>query len=204
MKKALLLLSFALFFAGCAKPDDPVALRLRLKQDLTTLDPAFIVDVPGGRVAAKLFNGLIRYDENLKLTGDLAHKWESSKDGLTYRFTLRPNITFSNGRSVMAEDVRYSLERIRSIETLSPRQWTLDKVDSIQTEGDSVVKIKLKEPYSPFLSLLTLPSAYIVPKEAVERTDRSFARAPVGTGPFQLKEWRASTKNYLGTKSPLF
>ncbi len=199
------------FVSACAKPpQESNTLHLRLKQDISTLDPAFIVDLDGGKVAAKLFNGLVKYDQNLNIVGDLAISWKISKQGKLYTFHLKPNVTFSNGRQVTAEDVQYSFERIQNPSTLSPRKWTLDQVQSITTDGDRTVQIELKEPFSPFLSLLTLPSAYIIPKEEVERATPSFRRSPVGTGPFVLKEWKTSTQitlaknpNYFDTPAQL-
>lgn len=199
-----ILFSISLFLNGCAqKPEEPNTLRLRLKQDLTTLDPAFIVDVDGGKVAAKLFNGLVKYDNELTIVGDLAEKWEISKNGQRYRFFLKPNILFSNGRRLTSKDVQFSFQRIQDKQTLSPRKWTFDAIDYIETPNKEIVEIMLKKPFSPFLSLLTLPSAYILPKEELLKAPQEFRRNPIGTGPYTLKEWKTSTQIAL-KKNPLY
>jgi ABC-type transport system substrate-binding protein len=71
-------------------------------------DPAFY----GGD--KRIFSGLVSFDPQLKLTPDLAEKWDLSEDGMTYTFHLRPNAKFHNGRAVTAQDFVYSLERSAS------------------------------------------------------------------------------------------
>src|SRR5574342_1289620 len=68
---------------GCRRTDDgrlPGYLSLRLNNNPTTLDPALITDVQGGGIAAKLFNGLVRFSENLDIVPDLARSWQLSAD----------------------------------------------------------------------------------------------------------------------------
>lgn len=190
-------------FSGCAQKQDPQTLQLRLRQDLTTLDPAYIVDLDGGRVAAKLFNGLVRYNEKLEIAGDLAERWEVSANRKTYRFFLRKNVLFSNGRELQADDVRYSFERVLNEKTLSPRRWSLSKIEAIRTPEKYVVELQLQEPYAPILALLTLPSAFIVPREEVERPAPAFARRPAGSGPFILADWKEGIELVL-EKNPRY
>jgi peptide/nickel transport system substrate-binding protein len=63
--------------------------------------------------------------------------------------------------------------------------------------NDSTVELELERPFAPFLALLTLPYCWIVPREAVEYYGEDFFRNPVGTGPFQLAEWRADVRLVL-------
>ncbi|MEW6587527.1 MAG: ABC transporter substrate-binding protein, partial [Nitrospirota bacterium] len=95
-------------------------LYYRLSANPTTLDPAFIVDVTGGLIAAKLFNGLVGIDKDLTVRPDIAESWTVSGDGLEYRFTLRRGVRFSNGREVSAHDFKYSFERILRPGSKSP------------------------------------------------------------------------------------
>ena len=69
-----LLIAFLFLLSGCiSRPERiPGFLYLRLSSDITTLDPAMIVDVAGGTVAAKIFNGLVRFDEESRIVPDLA------------------------------------------------------------------------------------------------------------------------------------
>ncbi|MBI4654227.1 MAG: ABC transporter substrate-binding protein [Nitrospirae bacterium] len=176
----------------------------RLSANPSTLDPALIVDVTGGAISAKLFNGLVRLDESLRVVPDIAYKWEISQDGRSYIFYLKKDVLFSNRREVTAYDFKYSFERVLSPHTMSPNTWVLDRIDGtedfingnvgdvkgIRVEGRYRLKITLKEPFAPFLSLLCMTAAYVVPKEEIERLGVDFSVYPSGTGPFILKEWR--------------
>jgi peptide/nickel transport system substrate-binding protein/oligopeptide transport system substrate-binding protein len=179
-------------------------LYLRLNADVTTLDPAYIVDVSGGEVAAKIFNGLVRFDSNMKICPDLAERYEVSEDGLKYTFYLRRGVRFSTGREMKSQDVKYSFERILNPATRSPRTWVLDRikgssdyieghtkdVKGIKILGDYVVELELISPFSPFIGFLAMPATYIVPKEEVEKYGEEFSGHVIGTGPFKLRRWR--------------
>lgn len=175
--------------------------RAYLTSEPGNLDPARGVDVNESSVQAKIYNGLVRYDEQMKLVGDLAESWEAQSDGTTFTFKLRPNVKFHNGQTLTSADVLYSFERLLDPTTKSPRTWVLEKVlgakERLQGLANSVaglsapdamtVKITLTEPFSPFLSLLTMPSCYILPSgSTAEIASKRFFEKPAGTGPFQM------------------
>ena len=177
---------------------------MRLKENPTTLDPAHISSVDAGSIAAKVFNGLVRLGKELNVEPDIAESWEVSPDGLRYTFTLRDDVFFSSGRKVKSTDFKYSFERVLHPETHSPNTWVFENIKGAgafmsgefdDLEGISVVDehtlvIELKEPFSPFLGLLTMPPAYVVPMEQVLHKGPDFSSEPVGTGPFMLDEWK--------------
>jgi len=179
-------------------------LYLRLSSNPTTLDPALIVDVTGGIIGAKLFNGLVRLDENLNVVPDIAKTWEISEGGRSYTFYLKDGIKFSNGRKVTAQDFKYSFERVLAPETRSPNTWILEKIKGAKdfmkgkTKDVSGIKVKdkytitiiLEEPFTPFLNLLCMTAAYVVSQGDVQKWAADFSTHPSGTGPFVLKEWR--------------
>ncbi len=213
------LVVFIILLVSCSATDRmPGHVYYRLEAEPTTLDPALIVDVPGGAISAKLFNGLVRLGENLEVEPDIAREWSVSEDGLTYRFLLRDDVTFSNGRAVKASDFKYSFERVLSPETKSPRTWLFDRVlgarefisgDADEVAGFRVVEdhtfeIRLEEPFSPFLGLLTMSNAYVVPREAVERLGLDFSARPVGTGPYVLKAWLPGNRIVLEAREDYF
>lgn len=198
------------FFSGIACqqaiPRKEGFLYLRLDTNPTTLDPALVVDVASASIAAKIFNGLVRFDQNLRLRPDIAEKWDVSGDGKTYTFFLHPGVHFSNGREVTADDVKYSFERVLNPSTRSPRTWVFDRIEGaqkfmknhaqeisgIKANGTYILTIHLKKPFGPFLSLLSLTTASVVPKEEVEKWGSDFSFHVVGTGPFMLHEWQHS------------
>lgn len=156
--------------------------------DPVTLDPAYAVTVLDCRLMALIYNGLVRFDERGQVVPDLAKEWKQSPDGLTFTFTLNRGVRFHNGRELTAADVVYSLERLRDPKTASPRAWLLRDVAEISADGKYGVRIRLKEPFAPLLSLLAMPAAYIVDRNEVERYDDPtvYGLNPVGTGPFRL------------------
>jgi peptide/nickel transport system substrate-binding protein/oligopeptide transport system substrate-binding protein len=218
---SLILISILIFSMSCRWSGDgrlPHYLHLRLSTNPTTLDPALITDVMGGGIAAKIFNGLIRFDEKLNIVPDIAGSWTVSRDGRIYTFRLRKGVRFSNGRVVTSRDFRYSFERVLTPKTRAPLTWVLDKIEGadefiagkaarvsgISTPDDHTLILSLKRPFGPFLSLLAMTTAYVVPHEEVERLSQDFGTHPVGTGPFVLTEWKHSQSLTLAARGDYF
>ncbi len=204
---ALLCGAVAVWVSGCTAASverEPDWIQVRLKKNPNTLDPARIVDLDSARIAAKLFSGLVSFDAQLQPIGDLSRSWILSADGRTYHFVLRDDAFFSNGRAVTAHDVVFSFERVLAPQTRSPRTWVLsriqgadafmqghaDRVAGLRALGPHRLEIELAEPFAPFVSMLGLPTAYVVPREDVERLGEEFGRQACGSGPFMLAEWK--------------
>jgi peptide/nickel transport system substrate-binding protein/oligopeptide transport system substrate-binding protein len=190
----------------------------RLNANPTTLDPALIVDVTGGLLSAKIFNGLVRIGDGLNIRPDIAENWSVSEDGMVYVFRLKRGVYFSNKREVKASDFKYSFERIMNPENKSPNTWVFDKitgaekfmkgsadgVKGIRVKDDYTLEVRLKKPFSPFLSLLAMTAAYVVPKEEAEKWGPDFSSHPVGTGPFILAEWLPNREIRLEKREDYF
>ena len=228
LRLASYLFLFILLLASCTHRTEkiPGFLYLRLSSDITTLDPAMIVDVAGGAVSAKIFNGLVRFDEDSKIIPDLAESLSISKDGKVYTFKLRQGVRFHNGRELRADDVKYSFERVLNPGTKSSRTWLFDRISGarefmdgteahvhgIKALDEYTVEIEIKEPFGPFLSLLAMPPAYIVPQEEVEvevkvegkEGRKDFSSHPIGTGPFKIKEWKRGRELILSANEDYF
>jgi len=216
---ALMLISALLLICSCSSRDRVEGyIHYRLNHNPTTLDPAHIVDVTGGLIAAKLFNGLVRLDEGLHVIPDIAERWEVSPDGTTYVFHLKKCVYFHNNKEVNASDFKYSFERILSPKGRSPNSWVFDKIagsrEFMEGKADRVRGILVRDPYtlliilekpfSPFLYLLTMTAAYVVPREAVEQWGADFSAHPAGTGPYQLSEWKHNDRLLLSRNERYF
>ncbi len=196
----------------------PGYLYYRLNTNPTTLDPALITDVMGGGIAAKIFNGLVRFNENLDIIPDIARSWGLSPDQKTYTFHLRKGVKFSTGREVTAQDFRYSFERVLTPKTKAPLTWILDKIEGasaflagkaksvtgIRVIDDHTLVLKLEKPFGPFISLLAMSTAYVVPREEVERLGQDFGTHPVGSGPYRLAEWKHGQNLMLTARDDYF
>ncbi len=222
MKRSLsLFLSLCLLvsFVSCShRSREKGYVYYRLNANPTTLDPALIVDVTGGIISAKLFNGLVRLDDNLDIVPDIAEKWTITKDGMTYSFRLKHGVFFSNNREVKAKDFKNSFKRILDAKNRSPNTWVLEKIagakdfisgraadlSGIKVIDDYALEIRLEKPFSPFLYLLTMSAAYVVPEEEVTKWGPDFSNHPVGTGPFILKEWSPNRELRLERRDDYF
>ncbi|QWR76780.1 ABC transporter substrate-binding protein [Candidatus Magnetomonas plexicatena] len=222
MKQPALLLPLLLILtvcvSSCGKPAASDGyLHLRINANPTTLDPAYVVDVAGGSICAKMFNGLVKLNENLDVIPDIAKSWKVSPDGLKYTFYLRDNVTFHNGALLTANDVEYSLKRLLMTETKSPNTWVVmsllgaeeflsgksSTLNGIKVIDNLTIELTLKTPFAPFIKLLTMTPAYIVPQKEVERLKKSFANQPIGTGPFQFLRWEPDSELVL-TRFPKY
>jgi oligopeptide transport system substrate-binding protein len=157
-----------------------------IAEGFNSMDPAFARIQANIWVVNQMFNGLVELDDSLNTVPSIARSWEISEDGKTY--------TGGKGRLLKAQDFVYSFNRIVDPATASPGAWIFnDIVDFEAPEGgfsapnDSTFVIKLVRPFRPFLQMLTLKYASVVPKEAVEVYGKDFRTHPVGTGPFYLK-----------------
>lgn len=195
----ILLMASIFMLCGCSYTErSKETLYLRLEQDINMLDPAFIVDVDGGMVASYLYNGLVRLNERLEIIPDIAQRWEISDDGLTYRFYLRDDVYFTNGKQLTADAVARCLNRIIDPSVASPRSWIFEKVAGYEQgkhnvtasgKGFKVIdeflfEIHLTEPFAPFLTLLTMPNAAIV--DLLHNDQQTVI---CGTGPYLIEEW---------------
>ncbi len=198
-----MLLTFSLL-ATCSKTEpEPDTLYYRLNADAATLDPAFITDVNNATIAAKIYQGLVSLDDTLKIVPDLAERWEVLEGGKIYRFYIDSKKTFCNGKTVTAQDVKYSYDRLLDIKTGSPNRWVFERVDSIRAINNHTLEIRLKMPFPPFLAMLTMPAAYVVPQEEVQKWGKGFAFRPCSTGRYALDRWLPSREIRLKARGDI-
>ncbi|MFA7081921.1 MAG: ABC transporter substrate-binding protein [Bacteroidales bacterium] len=181
--------------------------------NISSLDPAFAKDQAMIWANLQIFNGLVELDSLLEVKPSIAKSWEISDDGLIYTFTLRNDVYFHSHpifkgkkRKVIASDFVYSFNRIIDEKLASPGSWIFNivktsegkrKTYSFLAPNDTTFQIILREPFSPFLGLLTMPYASVVPREIVEKYGEDFRKNPVGTGPFYFKMWKEGVKLVL-------
>lgn len=159
----------------------------------STLDPILATSQTEHDLAKLMFDGLVRVDGSGTPQPDLAEKWTISPDGLTYTFTLRPNVTWQDGSPFTSQDVRFTVGLIQSPNFPGDAQLTqFWRPILVETPNNQTVIFHLLEPFSPFLNFLDLP---ILPKHILGGTvaedllTDSFNVSPVGTGPYSLESF---------------
>lgn len=188
MRVAAGLLGLAAVLAvSMVQPGRAQVLEIATDQSPVGLDPHVATSFATQLVTSVVYEGLTAIDAGLQIVPALAQSWTVSDDGLTYRFALRAGAKFHNGRAVAPADVVASIARVRDPKTGSPYASRFAAIKSVQPEGDGAVTVVLEQPAAAFLSQLS--ALAIVPPEAVAE----LARRPVGTGPFQFKEWVPDT-----------
>ena len=165
---------------------------IAIDSDPETLNLGTTTSNTSGDVGAKILEGLVYLDPTMTPQGELATSWEISPDGKTYTFTLRPNVTWHDGKPFTSADVKFTFDEI--LAKFHPRTQSLMKqrVESVEAPDPLKVVIKLKEPFAPFLTQMTVFDAPILPKHLYEGTDilkNDYNLKPVGTGPFKFSEW---------------
>lgn len=166
-----------------------------------TFDPAHTSASALGFISKAVHSTLVKYGEGAELIPDLAERWEILEQGLVYRFHLRRNVRFHNGRTLEARDVYQSFLRLLLPETNSTGAWILRVVRGaadvlegktrelagIVVRDANTVDIELEEPVAFFLSLMTMHECGIVPAEEARDIER-FRLRGIGTGPFRVEE----------------
>ncbi len=165
-------------------------IRCQLATDIVSPDPHKSANTPTTEVLMHIFEPLVAYGKNLEFVPVLAERWEISPDYQTYTFYLRKGRLFHNGREMVADDVKYSMERIMDPKTGSPRGPHL-KIKSIEVLDKYTVRFHMKGKDAGLLAVLAYiyPVMAIVPKEEVEKQGGTL-KHPVGTGPFKFVEWK--------------
>ena len=178
-------------FTGCGKGaskgsgSDPAErakaneIVIGIAQDLDqSLDPHYAVAAGTKEVMFNVFEGLVKYAPNGDTIPAVASDIEISEDGLTYTFTLRDGIKFHNGDPVDLDDIIFSIEKCKTDPKVNEQTATgLQCITDLSKDGDNKLVMKLSEPNTELMSLLTLA---IVPAD-YDKQDTQ----PVGTGPYK-------------------
>lgn len=162
-------------------------LTIALAKDLVTLDPTFAMDNYSQQVIDQVFDTLVTYASDGSMQPRIASSWEQVTP-TQWRFQIRDDVVFHNGRALTADDVVWTMQRMLSPETNVPRQH-LFMVENVSATGLYEVTFELTEQFAPFLSVLANRALSILPSEVVTERGAEFARNPLGTGPFKFVSW---------------
>lgn len=225
----LLILALTVSMVGCmsscgkdkkAKSD---AITVQIGPNPETLDPALNSAVDGGNMLVTLFETLLIIDENNKVQPGQAEKYEVSDDGLTWTFTMRDGLKWSDGTALDAKDFEYTFKRIADTSLAAPYAETVvgmidgykDAVGNPDDDGNTTttpdpeklnvkasddgktLTVKLAYPCSYFDKIVAFGTMSPVQKATVEKNGDAWATKPdtyVCNGPYMIKEWTPSER----------
>ena len=148
-------------------------------------------------VAGLLYNGLVALDDKLKPLPELAVRWEVEDSGSLYRFHLRRDVRWHDGRKFTSADVKFTFDELLLNFHSRSRASLRAKLLRVDAPNDSTVEFRFRRPYAPLLQQLDVEEAPIMPKHVFAGTDplRNPANiAPVGTGPFRFVSYRSGAE----------
>src|SRR4029079_11965711 len=187
------LIAAAPAFAGAQQK----VLKFIPQADLRILDPiattAYITRNHGYMVYDTLFS----IDEKFQVKPQMVDKWEMSKDGLTYTFTLRDGLKFHDGAPVKSADCIASIDRWAKRDALG--QKLAEATASWSAVNDKTFTLKLKKPFALTLDALAKPSSnvpFIMPERLAKTDAFKNIEDPTGSGPFKMvkAEWVPGNK----------
>lgn len=219
-------------FAACAakEPADPSApkaeatnVTVQIGPNPETLDPALNSAVDGGNMLITLFETLLIIDEDNQVQPGQAEKYEVSEDGLTWTFTMRDGLKWSDGSELNAKDFEYTFKRICDPELAAPYGETvcgmidgyeaaiagdLDALNVKASDDGKTLTIVLAYPCSYFDKIVAFGTMSPVQQATVEANGDAWATDPatyVCNGPYMIKDWTPGEKivcaknpNYVG------
>lgn len=155
----------------------------------SNLIPLLSTDSPSHEVASLIYNGLVKYDRDLNIVGDLAESWRFSNDHLSITFFLRKNVKWHDGKPFTAHDVMYTYKVI--VDPRTPTAYSGDflLVKKAEVLDDYTFRVTYDKPFAP--ALISWGVA-ILPRHLLEGKDITASpliRSPIGTGPFRFHQW---------------
>jgi peptide/nickel transport system substrate-binding protein len=165
--------------------------------DASYLNPVLATDSASGEINDLVYNGLVKYDKDLNLVGDLAESWEVSEDKLKIIFYLRKGVKWHDGEEFDSEDVEFTYNILKDPETRTPYSSKYDRVKSFTATDKYTVVVEYDKPFSPALSSWGMG---IIPEHIFKDTDvntNPYNRKPIGTGPYKFVSWKSDDRILL-------
>ncbi|PKN19533.1 MAG: peptide-binding protein [Deltaproteobacteria bacterium HGW-Deltaproteobacteria-6] len=172
--------------------------------DASNLIPLLASDSASHAVGGMVFNGLVKYDKNMNITGDLAESWEITNNGLVITFHLRKGVKWHDGKPFTTADVLYTYQVTVDPKTPTAYAGDFQKIKKAEALDDYTFRVTYDKPFAP--ALISWSSA-ILPKHLLagkDITKSPLSRHPIGTGPYKFKEWVAGQKIVLVSNENYF
>ena len=221
MKKAIYIFLFFMLLSGCkSKPSGTAQTDLKNNSyepvygdsliEGTIGEPSILIPMLAGdsashSVAGLIFNGLVKYDTDLSVIGDLAESWDISADGLVITFHLRKGVKWADGVEFTVDDVMFGYKTI--IDEKTPTAYSEDfrQVKKAEVLDKHTFRVTYEKPFAP--ALTSWGNLAILPKHLLEGKDitkSDLGRNPIGMGPYRLKKWAAGQELVLDSYQDYF
>lgn len=197
LKMLMVVSALAIVAASCSGqgnnaangPAEPATLTIASTADAKRLIPMLATDTATSGISGRMFNGLTKYDKDIKIAPELAESWDVSEDGMVITFHLRRDVKWHDGAPFTSADVLFTYNTLRDPKVATPYSDSLGPLDKVEAPDEYTVKVTYSQPFAPALEAWGLG---IIPKHLLEGQDMNtteFNRHPVGTGPFKFGEW---------------
>src|SRR5687767_5455503 len=173
---------------------DETSVVFALEGDVRGLEPALSYDFTANPVVCNISEGLMMFTAEGGLEPLIAETFEQP-DALTYVYTLRDGVVFSDGTPVTADDVVASIARVRDPEVAGPLAWMYDVPEAVvEKTDDTTITIKLTTPSALFRYVPATTAGHVIPAAAIEQYGLDLLRNPIGTGPYKFVRWDAGSQ----------
>ena len=160
----------------------------------SNLLPVLSSDSASSDINQLVYNGLIRYDKNLQLEGELAESWEISEDNLSFTFHLRKDVTWHDGTPFTSADVLFTYQMYINPEVPTSYAEAFLQVAKAEAIDPYTFRVTYEKPYAPALESWATSIHPMHLLEEQDITKSPLSRAPIGTGPFKFVKWDAGEK----------
>jgi len=172
--------------------------------DASNLIPLLASDSASHNIAGMVYDGLVKYDKDMNIVGDLAESWDITAQGLVITFHLRKGVKWHDGQPFTAADVLYTYQV--TVDPKTPTAYAEDfrAVKKAEALDDYTFRVTYDKPFAPALiswSSSILPRHLLLGKDI---TKSELSRHPIGTGPYKFKEWVAGQKIVLVSNPDYF
>ena len=174
--------------------------------DASILNPVLSSDSASNDIVSLVYNGLVKYDKNLELIGDLAERWEIKQGGLEIIFHLRQHVRWHDGKPFTADDVLFTYEKLRDPKVHTPFSSDFEDIISVTALDPYTVRVLYKRAFAPGLASWGIG---IIPKHVFDQNGVDFNqhpanRHPIGTGPYKFVLWKTDQYILLDANADYF
>src|SRR5437899_255524 len=210
LRKSAVLIAAAASITGLLGPMSAKAdtIKLVMNSDLKIVDPIWTTAYVQRGFGYMVWDTLFALDDKLQVQPQMVDKWDVSPDKLTWTFTLRDGLVWTDGTPVTSEDCIQSIKRWGARDSMG--QKMLASVAGLEAVDAKTFKMKMREPYGLVLESLGKPSAnvpFMMPKRVAETDPFTQIKAEdvIGSGPFVFiaKEWKPGEK-VVFVKNPTY